>query len=265
MPFTVTKQYPQGTFCWADVMSTDAAATKAFLLEIFPWQSQDMPTDQGIDYTMFTVDGHAVAGLSQMPPDMKDVPAYWSSYVAVDDVDEMVAKAEKLGAKIVMPTMDVMKAGRMAGIQDPEGAMLMLWQAGEHIGAGLVNTIGAMGWNELQTRDLKTAKKFYSDLFGWRLETDDTAGYTTIFNNDRMNGGMLMIKPGMGEMPANWMAYFTVEDVEKTLKKVEMSGGTSPSGVIDAPGVGQMAVVQGPAGAVLTVIQLATEPHEWIE
>ena len=44
---------------------------------------------------------------------------------------------------------DVFDAGRMLHIQDPTGALLNLWQPYKSIGAGIVNTVGAMCWHEL--------------------------------------------------------------------------------------------------------------------
>src|SRR5882724_8599368 len=117
MAFTVTK-YPAGTFCWADVYSTDIAKTKPFLTALFGWSSEDIPTSEGQpDYTMFSLDNKNVEGGS--PTFMKDMPSFWSNYVCVDNIDEMTNKAEKLGAKITMQPMDVLDSGRMSSIQDP--------------------------------------------------------------------------------------------------------------------------------------------------
>src|SRR5579859_322463 len=124
MAYTVTK-YPQGTFSWADIVSTDIEKSKKFLTSFFGWTSQDMPTEEGKpDYTMFYLDTHVVAGGS--PTFMPNMPSFWNSYITVNNVDEMVAKAEKLGGKITMPPMDVLDSGRMASIQDPTGATVCL-------------------------------------------------------------------------------------------------------------------------------------------
>src|SRR5258708_4058639 len=127
MPFTVTK-YPQGTFCWADVTSTDIAATTKFMTGLMGWTTKAMPTPQGPEYTMFLLGDKIVAGGAAMPPDMKGALSLWNNYVSVNNIDEMLAKAEKLGAKVAMPAMDAMDAGRFAAIQDPVGAHLFFWQ-----------------------------------------------------------------------------------------------------------------------------------------
>lgn len=265
MSYTVTK-YPQGTFSWADAMSTDAAATKKFMVEVMGWTAKDMPTDKGPDYTMFFMGEHTVAGLGQMPPDMKGAPSHWNNYITVDNLDEAVAKADKLGGKVVMPTMDVMTAGRMAGITDPTGAMVMLWQPGDHVGAGIVNTAGAMGWNELMTDDLETAKKFYSDLLGWTYdEMPGGDGYQVIKNGDRMNGGMMTKPAEASHAPNYWGVYFTVENIKQTLEKAKAAEGKIIKDAFQAKGVGQLALIADPAGAIFTVIELEAEPDHWTE
>ena len=81
MSYTVTK-YPQGTFSWADFFSKDIAASKAFLTALFGWTSEDMPTTLGKpDYTMFSLDGHYVAGGS--PAFDPNMPSFWNNYIRV--------------------------------------------------------------------------------------------------------------------------------------------------------------------------------------
>ena len=73
--------------------------------------------------------------------------------MTVEDVDASVARAKELGGQVIVEPMDVMTAGRMAVLMDPEGAVFALWQPGEHIGAGIVNEFNTLTWNELRTRD----------------------------------------------------------------------------------------------------------------
>lgn len=264
MSYEVMK-YPHGAFCWADAFSTDIVATKKFLTGLFGWTSKDLPTGQGVDYTQFFMNGKVVAGASPFPPQMQGLPSFWSNYVNVSNVDEIVTKVEVLGGKITMPPMDVLDQGRMAGIQDPTGANLNLWQAKNHIGARLVNTTGAMCWNELYTKDLLIAVKFYTALFGWEMgETPDSPGYTAITNRGRSNGGAMTITPEMGEFPPSWVTYFTVDNISNTLKKVSELGGKIFLDVKDI-GVGKISMIADPAGASFIVMQMAGKPNEWVE
>ena len=42
----------------------------------------------------------------------------------MDNVDETVAQAKAMGGKVLMEIMDVPTVGRMATIQDPQGAVI---------------------------------------------------------------------------------------------------------------------------------------------
>ena len=56
---------------------------------------------------------------------------------------------------MLMEPFDVMQAGRMAVIADPEGATFCVWQAKDHKGAKVVNEHGSLNFNGLATRDIR--------------------------------------------------------------------------------------------------------------
>lgn len=261
--FKVTK-YPQGTFSWADCVSTDSAKAKQFYADVMGWHINDMPMGDGQFYTMFEKEGASVAGLGQIQPELaaQGVPSHWNSYVTVDDVDAMAEKARGLGATIIQEPFDVFDSGRMTFFQDPTGARLAMWQPNNHIGAGLVNTPGAMTWNELATRDVDGACKFYSDLFGWETRSAGNQDYYFIRNNGRSNGGIMALSADWGDAPSTWMVYFSVANVDATVKNAQAKGGTLKSPVTDVPTIGRFAVIGDPAGAACTVIQLS-QPEPW--
>ena len=126
--------------------------------------------------------------------------------------------------------MDVMDAGRMAVFAHPAGGMIGVWQAGSHTGAELVNEPGAINWNELQTRDVEGAKAFYAAVFGWQPDDQDFGGMTyTIFNvgDTRIAGAMPTPSEVPDEVPAFWLTYFTVEDCDASVAKVQELGGSA--------------------------------------
>ena len=84
------------------------------------------------------------------------------------------------------PAFDVMDVGRMAVIQDPQGAFFMVWEPKQHIGASLVNAPGALAWNELATPDMDASAEFYRELFGWQIEPMEGGAmpYLLIQNSD---------------------------------------------------------------------------------
>ncbi len=261
--YKVTK-YPQGTFSWADNTSTNADAAKAFYMDLFGWGALDLPIGPDMFYTMFQNQGEHAAGFAAMMPDMQaqGIPSHWTNYVSVDDVDAMVAPIQAGGGTIVFGPMDIFKSGRMLQFIDPTGAQLGLWQPKDHIGAGIVNTVGAMCWNELLTKDAETAKAFYSALFGWEYIVDEN-GYIMIQNGGRNNGAMMQMDESFGEMPSMWQPYFTVADIDESVSRAGELGATIIIPKTEAPGAGHFAYMSDPAGAHFYIIQLIqAEPWE---
>lgn len=265
--YTVSK-YPQGAFSWADNNSTDPEAAKAFYQGLLGWDKDEIPMDPvmpGATYTMFKQDGAYTVGLAGMMPDMRQMglPSHWNNYVTVDDVDAMADIVTGNGGTILYGPGDVFESGRMMQIQDPTGAALGLWQAKNHIGSGIVNTVGAMCWNELLTRDTEAAQAFYGALFGWEFCADES-GYIRILNRGRNNGAMMQIDEMMGDMPSVWQPYFTVADIDASVSQAGELGGNIIIPKTEAPGAGHFAYMSDPAGAHFYIIQL-TQAEPWEE
>jgi predicted enzyme related to lactoylglutathione lyase len=151
-----------------------------------------------------------------------------------------------------------MEAGRMAVLQDPQGAFFMAWEPKDTIGAELVNVPGALCWNELASPDLDASTAFYSQLFGWEIAPFEGSPepYLTIKNGDANNGGIREVGPGE---PPRWLVYFATEDIDAGLAKVEELGGTKIAGPIDIQ-VAKIGIVQDPQGAVFALYAGDLEP-----
>lgn len=246
--------YPAGTFSWADLATTDQSAAKDFYSGVFGWDAEDMPVGDGTSYSMMRLDGKNVAAIAPQPPQQRDagVPPMWNSYITVESADAAVQDAEQLGATVHAPPFDVLEAGRMAVIQDPQGAFFMVWEPRAHIGAGLVNAPGALAWNELSSSDVDASAAFYGELFGWTTEPfeDSPQRYLIIKNGDRGNGGVREL--GDQPAPPHWLAYFGIDDIDAGLAKVQELGGSRLAGPIDI-GIAKIAIVQDPQGAAFAI------------
>ncbi|MFZ1993593.1 MAG: VOC family protein, partial [Solirubrobacteraceae bacterium] len=166
--------------------------------------------------------------------------------------DAAVERANHLGANVHAPAFDVMQAGRTAVIQDPQGAYFLVWQARDHIGAGLVNAPGALCWNELGSPDVEGSAHFYGELFGWKTTPmEGDMPYLVIVNSDgRSNGG---IRPPMppGAPPA-WLVYFAVQDIDVAVARVTELGGAVLGEPTDI-GIARIAVATDPQGGVFAL------------
>ncbi|MCG6862524.1 MAG: VOC family protein [Chromatiaceae bacterium] len=250
--------FQTGSFCWADLATNDTEGAKSFYAGLFGWQHVDMPTDVGIPYTMLMKDGKQVCALYAMGPDQGGAPPHWQGYVAAEDADAVAAAVAEHGGRVLMPTMDVMDAGRMLMLQDPTGAVLGIWEPKQHLGAQLWNEPGAICWNELLTRDPDRAERFFGDLFGWTTKINQSVmegKYRIFVNSGEQVGGMIRIAPEWGDMPPNWTLYLGVDDCDGTIAEAEKLGGRLLFPAMEIEHVGRFAYLQDPQGAVFAIIQ----------
>lgn len=250
--------YPHGLFCWADVSVPDVVAGAGFYSALFGWDAKE--TDGGsVPYTMFTRDGLAIAGIGPLTTEQQRAgwPPIWSSYVLVEDVEPIAARAGELGASLLMDPFTVQGAGRMFVASDPVGAVIGFWEAGEHGGAGVFNQAGAMCWNELACRDVEAAGEFYTALLDWKTETLTFGGidYTTVLVGDRPNGGIYHMGGDLEDSPPHWFVWYGVDNIDASAALVSRLGGEIDRAPYDAP-FGRAAMVSDPQGASFGILQI---------
>jgi uncharacterized protein len=249
----VTRHEP-GSFCWAELATTDDASAKKFYTALFGWGSEDSPAGPDMIYTTLKKNGKSVGALYKMRPEQKGMPPNWMTYVTVVSADEAAKKAKELGGKLLMEPFDVMDIGRMAVVQDPQGASFSLWQPKKHIGAEVINEPGALCWAELDTRDTESAKRFYTGLFGWGTKVSDA--YIELQQGGTSMGGIMKIPEEWGPVPSNWLVYFAVADCDATAKKTGELGGGTIVPPTDIPGMGRFSVQRDPQGAVFAIYRM---------
>jgi predicted enzyme related to lactoylglutathione lyase len=113
---------------------------------------------------------------------------------------------------------------------------------------------GTFYWNELMTRDVEGAKKFYADTLGWSYDAMPMPGgggtYWLATMDGEPVGGILDISaPDFGQVPESWMAYIAVDDVDARVAKAVKAGAKLMKPVFDVPGVGRIAILLQPDGA----------------
>jgi predicted enzyme related to lactoylglutathione lyase len=111
---------------------------------------------------------------------------------------------------------------------------------------------GNFCWNELMTRDVEKAKKFYGGTIGWTFDgmpmPDGT--YWVAKMADKPVGGLFTIGgPQFEGVPEQWMAYLAVDDVDARVAKATAAGAKLMRPIFDVPGVGRIAILREPGGA----------------
>jgi predicted enzyme related to lactoylglutathione lyase len=247
--------WPEGTPCWVDLGVPNVDQANIFYTDVFNWNIPPGSPEMG-GYTVATLDGHNVAGLSpQQGP--SDVPPAWTVYLASDDVDATAARIKGAGGQLIMEPMDVMDQGRMAMAVDTVGASFGLWQGQKHTGAELVNAAGAQTWNENFSRDYEAAKAFYNAVFGYEYEDVSSGDFK--YAASKING---QYAGGIGQstdIAPGWSTYFGAIDTDATLARVIGQGGSTLREPTDSP-YGRVATVADDQGTVFSLISVAPAP-----
>jgi uncharacterized protein len=232
-------------------MAPDVGAARAFYESVLGWAFSETGDEYG-GYVIAAVGGAPAAGIG---PLQEGAPPAWTLYLATDDADASVATAEELGGTVLVPPGDVGPLGRMAVVTDPTGAPFGVWQAGEHIGAGVVNEPGGLTWEDLHTTDPDRARSFFTGLFAYRYEEiPEAEGYRIMFRpgEDFPLGGIGGLLPGEGA--PHWIVYFGVADADAAVAAAEAGGGAVVMPAYDTP-YGRMAALADPAGATFCIIE----------
>lgn len=243
--------FSPGEPAWTDLVTDDVAAAATFYSTIFGWLAETIDDPDAGGYTMLTLNGRQVAAVS---PKMTGDPGpnRWNVYVATEDAEKTAEVAAGAGATVLAPAFDVLTAGRMAVLADPAGAVISLWQAGEHHGAAVTDEPGTLTWVELTTSDVAAAQEFYGTVFGWGVKPSDDDSYAEFTLGGKSVAGVM---PKPAEMPAGvppyWMPYFQVVDPDRTAAEAAALGGTVVAPPDDIPGDGgRYAVLADPQGAM---------------
>jgi predicted enzyme related to lactoylglutathione lyase len=104
------------------------------------------------------------------------------------------------------------------------------------------------------TRDVEGAKAFYGETVGWQFDAMPMAEgtYWVCKDGDKAVGGIFdMSPPEFANIPPHWFAYLAVDDVAARTAKATAVGGELMRPLFDVPGVGRIAILKDPTGAVL--------------
>jgi len=246
---------PTGAPCWVDLLSSDVDRSVAFYAALFGWTAED-PADEFGGYRNLQLHGERVAGLMSASPPMtaSDV---WSVYLAVEDAAATVEAARQAGSEVVVEPMPVGDLGVMAVVTDPGGAVIGMWQPGEHRG-GVFGTAGAPYHVELHTRDYAETVAFYESVFAWKAtpQGDDPSFRYTLFDVGEGESAGIMDATGFlpDDVPAHWSVYFAVDDVDAALARVGELGGATVMAAETTP-YGRLATASDSTGAVFKLHQ----------
>jgi predicted enzyme related to lactoylglutathione lyase len=120
--------------------------------------------------------------------------------------------------------------------------------------------IGSIGWLDLTVDDAPALRDFYRAIVGWTPSDCDMGGYadyvmSTPVTNEA-TAGVCHARGANAGLPAVWLAYLVVANLEASLAAAEARGGRRRSTIRSAGG-GRFAVIEDPAGACVALFEEA--------
>jgi predicted enzyme related to lactoylglutathione lyase len=119
-----------------------------------------------------------------------------------------------------------------------------------------VDVRGKFVWHQLMTRDVPGAKKFYSQLAGWKMQAwPPDPNYTVCVAGDVPAAGIMAIPDDLAaQVPAHWLQYIGTRDVDGVADAAVRAGGTLMKSPADMQGAGRYAVLKDPQGAQFAIL-----------
>jgi uncharacterized protein len=245
--------YTPGRFVWFEHTSNDISKARAFYEKLFDWNTETMAIPGSDPYPVIHNGDNGIGGYAQAPA---GTPTRWLSYLSVSDVDSAYKAALAAGAKSLMAPMDYGSAGRAATIADPTGGVFSLWRGAEGDPAESETTPpGGWIWNELATKDEKTALAFYEKAFGFSHDAMSTPDGTYYILKQGAKGRAGVYKAKDPKMPTLWTPYVCVADADATSARAQSLGATVLLTPMDIPGVGRLALYNDPLGASIAILK----------
>lgn len=116
---------------------------------------------------------------------------------------------------------------------------------------------GRVVWMDLTIPDAGPVSEFYSKVIGWDIQGLDMGGYEDYCMNDPKTGetiaGVCHARGSNAYLPAQWLVYISVEDLDQSLAAVTEQGGKVIGEKRSDGKGGHYCLVQDPAGAYLMI------------
>ncbi|HKY22768.1 MAG TPA: VOC family protein [Vicinamibacterales bacterium] len=228
----------RGLFVWHELNTTDVEAADRFYSKLIGWKTTAWEPNPSYKIWTMGREGRGGLYLIHEEPNAVTPPPHWLTYIGTPDVDATVRQAVELGGKVVTPAYDVHSIGRMAVLQDPQGAMFAVsaqFERSEYKNPQL----GDFSWHELLTTNPQTAWDFYHKLFGWMKTgaTDMGEGrmYQMFGHGGIPVGGIFHPPTGLPGR-ALWIPYVMVRDARRSADVAKELGANVVHGPMEVPG-----------------------------
>ncbi|MDJ0928602.1 MAG: VOC family protein [Gammaproteobacteria bacterium] len=248
-----------GKIIWRDLLTHEPEAVRRFYGELFGWEFEQLSSNFGFgqtaNYSLIRHRGELIGGmidLNRLETREADKASLsqWVVLMSVADIDAAVTAVEQAGGKVLTPPTAMMERGRLALIEDDQGAALALVESRDGDPVDRAPPLGGFLWDELWTGDVEQATVFYQQLADFRAgnqPVDDQRSYRYLKTGERARVG-IMERPAPTIDPV-WVTYIRVADPAAVTARVTELGGRVLLPPEERDLGGQVALVLDPSGA----------------
>lgn len=255
-------EHHAGKMVWAELVTPDLAAARAFYTGLFGWTFREF-RGAGSDYAVAYLDGHPVAGLLQRRAGSQGAPenvrqASWLTFLAVDDLDQAVRTALEHGGRQIHPPRAFSGRGRQAVIADPQGAVFALLSSSSGDPPDLLAPVGGWVWCALLATDAGADAAFLQSVLGYEvyaLPAEDGLEHLVLATDDNARASVNTLPAHFTHHRSHWLDFIRVSDTGAAVASaVRLGGRILVETHADRHG-GMVAVVADPAGAAIGLME----------
>ena len=235
-----------GHIVWHELQTPDVEGARRFYTDLLGWKIEVWKPEDA-DYPMILVESAAHGGFQRMHPDSGIAPR-WVPYVLVEDADATAARARDSGASVRVEPFTVRDVGRLTFVVDSEDAEI----AGVVRQPSRPRPEGVFVWDELHVEDVESAKRYYSEVFGWTIDDADDA--YTVFRTGELPVAGLTRRSNTLPVPT-WFTYLATDDIDAAMGRARELGATVCDDVRHMEDVGRYARIQDPVGAFVGLLE----------
>jgi len=117
-----------GHIGWIDLTADNAETIREFYEQVTGWKSSPVSMGDYDDHCMLPQKGESpIAGICHRKGSNAKIPAGWTIYITVADIEASIRECLKLGGSVIAGPREYGASARYCIIKDPEGAHVALY------------------------------------------------------------------------------------------------------------------------------------------
>ncbi len=248
-----------GKFVWADLVTDNVPAARAFYSRLFGWTFRDYG-----NYTIAANDERPLCGMFQRPrpADRPEAKPRWIGYLSVPSVERAQRAVTERSGRVLAAPRKMPDRGEQALFADAEGVVFGVIKSGSGDPEDFLPEPGDWIWIQLLTRDARNAAEFYRDVGGYEI-VEKTAGAGSsdyvLVSKGYARATVRTIPQSREQVKPNWLPFVRVKNVGESVAQAKHLGGKALVEPRTELFGGKVAVIADPTGAAIGLLEWSGE------